>query len=140
MLGFSSGYLMHLLEDLPTPSGSWGGINFLWPSTQYYGGTGEIWWWNNYDIFLIVITVSTINAALILLPKQFNKVKKTIPFCVFLFGIIFSTCQIKSRNYDYNLATFDQKEQISLEKQKLILGNRLFEVMRLFDKAVMVNF
>lgn len=72
MLGFSTGYLMHLLEDLPTPSGSWDGINFLWPSTQYYGGIGEIWWWNNYDIFLIVVTVCLINAVLILLPNQFK--------------------------------------------------------------------
>jgi inner membrane protein len=140
MLGFSSGYLMHLLEDLPTPSGTWGGINFLWPSSKYYGGTGEIWWWNNYDIFLIVINVCIINAILLLLPIQFNKIKRILPFCVLLGGISLSVIQIKSGNYNYNLATFDQKEQISLEKQKMILGNRLFEVMRLFDKAVMVNF
>ena len=140
VLGFSFGYLMHLLEDLPTPSGSWGGINLFWPLTKYYGGTGEIWWWNNYDIFLIVVTVCLINAVLMLLPNQFNKVKRLLPICVLVCGITLSVFQIKSRNFDFNASSFTEKEHISLEKQKLILGNRLFEVMRLVDKAVMLNF
>ena len=140
VLGFSFGYLMHLLEDLPTPSGSWGGINLFWPLTKYYGGTGEIWWWNNYDIFLIVVTVCLINAVLMLLPNQFNKVKRLLPICVLVCGITLSVFQIKSRNFDFNASSFTEKEHISLEKQKLILGNRLFDVMRLVDKAVMLNF
>jgi inner membrane protein len=140
LISFSSGYLLHLVEDLPTPSGSWGGINLFWPLTKYYGGTGEIWWWNNYDIFLIVVIVCLINAVLMLLPNQFNKVKRLLPICVLVCGITLSVFQIKSRNFDFNASSFTEKEQISLEKQKLILGNRLFEVMRLVDKAVMLNF
>lgn len=40
---FLLGYLFHLLEDMPTPSGPWGGVNLFFPSNTYIGGYGKIW-------------------------------------------------------------------------------------------------
>ena len=142
LISFSSGYLLHLVEDLPTPSGSWGGINLFWPLSKYYGGTGEIWWWNNYDIFLIIIAVYLINAGIILFGKDHikGKIKRSLPLLVFICGLFLSLYQIKSRNFDFNASSFEDKEQISLEKQRQILGNRLFGLMYRLDSAVPVNF
>ncbi len=42
LIGFVAGYTIHLLEDMPTPASSWGGVNFLWPTEFYIGGTGQI--------------------------------------------------------------------------------------------------
>lgn len=61
------GYVMHLVGDLPTPSHTWGGIKLFWPLPMAIGGTGHIWWWNNYDIFLIIGVCCAINIGMIIL-------------------------------------------------------------------------
>ena len=57
-------YLIHVFEDMPTPSFVWGGVAFLFPSENYWGGKGYIWWWNNYDLFLIIISVFFLNVLI----------------------------------------------------------------------------
>jgi hypothetical protein len=43
------GNIVHLAEDLPTPSGPWGGLMIWWPFTlQRFGGWSHIWWLNEY--------------------------------------------------------------------------------------------
>ena len=58
---FFLGYMCHLLEDMPTPASVWGGVNFFYPSTHYIGGYGKIWWWNNYDLVIIIFSVIILN-------------------------------------------------------------------------------
>ena len=56
----------------------WNGVNFFWPSKYYIGGTGDIWWWNNYDIFLIVLSVVLTNTVILLsAPLIGKKIKNT---------------------------------------------------------------
>ncbi len=144
IISFIVGFIVHLLEDLPTPSSSWGGINLLWPLNIYIGGTGEIWWWNNYDIFLFVTLVIVIN--LILLISQylykFNSFKYSLS--IFIIGFIFIVFQIKNRDFDFNYVgkttKFDFYEQKSKEIQKNILGENLYYIINEFDKRVKVNF
>jgi len=57
LIGFFLGFLVHLIEDIPTPASTWGGVNFFYPSKLYIRGIGVIWWWSNYDIFLIVVRI-----------------------------------------------------------------------------------
>jgi len=144
LLGFVLGYLIHLLEDIPTPSSTWGGINFFFPSDTYIGGTGDIWWWNNYDIFLIVLMVITFN-LLVLFVRLFVKFgiqKYTIG--VFLTGFIMIFIQIKTRQYDFSYSGHTKQYQIfeqqSKRLQKEILGNDLYKIMEKFDNSIRVNF
>jgi hypothetical protein len=68
---------------MPTPASTWGGVNFFWPFKTYIGGTGHIWWWNNYDIFLIVVAVIIINLIMAIVqnyrkyPIELNKTRFT---------------------------------------------------------------
>ncbi|MFB6319560.1 metal-dependent hydrolase [Saccharicrinis sp. FJH54] len=141
LLAISAAYIIHLLEDMPTPGYTWGGINFFWPSAHYTGGSGHIWWWNNYDLFLIISGVVLVN--LILLIAGNARIKNLIPI-VFSLGVIFSLVQINSRNIDFNYTSYrkdyQQLELKSKEVQKQILGEQLYSWMDNFDKKVPFNF
>ena len=143
-ISFISGYLVHLFEDMPTPASSWGGVNLFWPSRTYVGGVGDIWWWNNYDIFLIVLGVLVIN--LILLSIRFTRKnwKPGIISGVFMLGLLFSLYQIKSREFDFaysgNTNRYHEFEAKSKDVQKEILGKQLFNLMETFDNKLIVYF
>ncbi|MFZ1750975.1 MAG: metal-dependent hydrolase [Saprospiraceae bacterium] len=136
---FLCGYCLHMIEDMPTPGGSWSGINLLWPSSEYVGGSGQIWWWNNYDIFLIAMSVTIINIILIVI-KWSKSYSKRLPAIVFTLGIILAGYCINTRGHDFNQKGHGNNEAISLEIQKELLGETLYEMMRKFDHAVKVNF
>jgi len=134
LITFFMGYIGHLFEDMITPGGSWDGIAFFWPSTHFSGGWGKVWWWNNYDLFLIIILALTINLGLIISKyKAALLTKITIIVAVLLF-----TLQIERRNYDFNHGS--HKETVSKELQQKYLGNTLFKLMQKVDEVIPVAF
>lgn len=144
LIAFVMGFIIHLIEDMPTPANVWGGVNFFWPSAAYIGGSGDIWWWNNYDIFLIVVTVIIINLLLLAFKKLIKLDLRKITTIVLLMGFLFSLYQIKTRGYDFNYskheAKFEECETKSKEIQKEILGDRLFSLMEAFDHKLGIYF
>ena len=144
LLSFVSGYIIHLLEDMPTPASVWGGVNFFGPFDIYTGGTGEIWWWNNYDIFLIVLSVVLLN-FLVLIFKRFIKIDtKILTLAFFILGLSFSIIQIKSREISFNYVgdtpKFQYYEAKSKEIQQQLLGKNIYNIMVKFDNKVKLNF
>jgi membrane-bound metal-dependent hydrolase YbcI (DUF457 family) len=141
---FIVGFCLHLLEDIPTPSSSWDGIDLLWPSKTYIGGTGSIWWWNNYDIFLIVMSVIIINLLVLFVSKLLKVDSFKITMAVFVAGFVLTTNQIRTRDFDFNYKgnaiIHDYYEYKSKEIQKQILGNQLYEFMIGFDSKLKINF
>ncbi len=140
MIAFFFGYALHLIEDMITPSGSWGGVRLFFPSTEYYGGFGKIWWWNNYDLFLLIITVIFLNCIALLI----NKKAKQITSGLFILASTLFFFQIQTRGYDFqnrqvkNL--FTSKENKSKEIQKGILGEKFYQKMQDFDNSISLNF
>jgi len=139
---FFGGYVIHLLEDMLTPSSSWGGVAFWWPSVQYAGGWGHIWWWNNYDVFLLVCGVIAFN-----LLWSFFRIRKPlktyIAISIFVIGFLTSAFQVSQRDRNYNYTPtmrYRQLEQKSLEQQKAILGEDLFNAMQKLDRLIPVYF
>jgi inner membrane protein len=144
LLVFVSGFIFHLLGDLPTPSSSWNGINLFWPSKHYIGGTGEIWWWNNYDIFLIILSIIIINVITIFIGRLARIKVLKITISTFLLGFVMIMHQIKTRTFDFNYeghtTKYDLYEQKSKEIQKQILGTKLYGFMVGFDNKLKINF
>ena len=129
---------------MPTPASYWGGVNFFWPLNLYIGGTGDIWWWNNYDIFLIATTVFILNLTLLLLRSYKQIDIRKITTGIFILGFIFILFQIKTRDFDFSYSKHNNNHQKlelkSKELQKEILGERLFNLMEKFDKKLKFYF
>lgn len=133
LLGFIFGFVIHLLEDMITPAGPWGGVRLFFPSEVYIGGTGDIWWWNNYNLFLIVAAVLFVNIGLLLFSMfKKNKLWKYTT-SVFLIGYICFMWQVKQINYTFNRMEYSECERKSKEIQKEILGDKLYWRMETFD-------
>lgn len=143
-LSFVLAFTMHLLEDMPTPASVWGGVNFFWPSSSYIGGLGKIWWWNNYDIFLIVVVIITLNLLFSLVGKFLKRNTKYITTSVFVCGFLLSMYQINTRGYDFaytgNTSKYNTFEEQSKHIQKQILGEKLFNLMVKFDNKLAFYF
>lgn len=144
LLGFLFGYLIHLIEDMPTPSSTWGGVNFLWPYKTYIGGTGDIWWWNNYDVFLIVVFVILINILIQLIQRFISIDTRKLTVIFFVLGTSLVITQIKTRSFDFaynGYSTNYQNSEIkSKQIQKEILGVRLYQLMEGFDNKLKIYF
>ena len=144
LIGSMGGFLVHLLEDMPTPSSVWGGVNFFWPSRAYNGGSGDIWWWNNYDIFLIVLGLISINLLLHLSRKVIAFNLKRFTVGVFITAFALTLFQIKTRDFDFaytgHTVNYPDYELKSKELQREILGDKLFEKMEKFDKSLGIYF
>jgi inner membrane protein len=144
LIGFVSGYTLHLFEDMPTPSGSWGGINFFWPSKSYIGGTADIWWWNNYDIFLLAVMVILLNSIVHFIRRFYTFKHQFISIIIFLacFGVGLN--QIKKRPSYLSNGRGKSKEHLteegSLKIQRAVLGDWLFIKMERLDGVVVVYF
>lgn len=138
------GFVFHLLEDMLTPSSVWGGVRLFWPSSVYIGGTGQIWWWNNYDIFLIICSVLLINLMIVFLPIVKGKTWFYLPAVIFVLGFMLSVKQIKTRSVDFSYTGFTRQfteyEKKSKEVQKEILGKRIYELMNGLDNKIPFNF
>ena len=94
IITFFSGFIVHLLEDMPTPASAWGGVNLFWPFDGFVGGFGCIWWWNNYDIFLIILSAIIANSV----QHIINHYKKNQPKIFHRNGIIHSIVHINISN------------------------------------------
>ena len=144
IFSFILGFLVHLLEDMPTPASSWGGVNLFWPLNSYVGGYGAIWWWNNYDLFIIVLSVMTINLTLLGFSRIRKNMRSKIIVGVFILGFLFAIVQIKTRNFDfaYSVSTksYHEFELKSKKLQREILGDRLFKRMKDFDNKLKIHF
>jgi inner membrane protein len=145
LLSFFSGYVLHLMGDLPTPDAIWNGIKLFWPLRTPVGGFGYIWWWNNYDIFLIFLVGGTLNVALIGADHLFKKrLLRHIPMLIFLCMICAVLFQITHRPTSYSSEGYPaghaDKERQSLVTQRQILGKRLYGIMTALDRKIPVPF
>lgn len=142
---FFCGYIVHLLEDIVTPGSTWGGVRLFFPSEKYVGGFGNVWWWNNYDIFIIVLSVLVINMCLLMAGRfVINKLVQVLPVFIFILGSIFIIIQINSRTFDFSYSGYTAKygeyEKKSQDIQKEILGVKLYSLMKKFDDRLKFYF
>jgi hypothetical protein len=139
-VAFVFAFNLHLFQDTPTPSSVWGGVRLLWPSVKYVGGTGHAWWWNNYDIFLIVLGVLLFNSVLLIIKIKTQGFKRWLSLMVLSGGILLSIIQITNRPasfyYSGHTSKYYHFEAKSKEIQEQILGKRVFIIMSNFDKKL----
>lgn len=144
LISFVLGFVIHLIEDMPTPASVWGGVNFLWPMKSYIGGIGDLWWWNNYDIFLIASGIVLLNLLVLLISgiRKINSRKLTTT--IFIVGLTLSLVQVKTRGFDFNYTghtpKYQEYEQKSKAIQKEILGVTVYNLMLEFDNNMSLNF
>lgn len=142
-LGFVFGFLAHVYEDMPTPDFAWGGVAFLFPSENYWGGKGYIWWWNNYDLFLIIFSTGMVNLLISILSKWIKLKPKLSCSFIFLIGVGLYLTQMFSRPLDFQYSGFSGHHKVwsineakSKEIQKEILGEDLYEFMEALDNEI----
>ncbi len=135
-LAFFLGYMGHLFEDMITPGGPWNGIALFWPSEHFSGGWGKIWWWNNYDLFLIVCLAIAINTGLILTKNKSILLSKITLLAALTVFII----QVERRSHDFNTNAQPNNESFSKELQKKYLGETLYNTMHKLDDLIPVAF
>lgn len=140
-------YLAHIFEDMPTPDFVWGGVAFLFPSENYWGGKGYIWWWNNYDLFLIIIGVFFVNLNLKLWSKLLKVNLHKIAGFILLLGVGLYLHQMFTRPYDFNYSGMKGHNEVwrvnetrSKEVQKEILGEDIYNLMEGFDQSISIWF
>ena len=140
-IAFVVGYLLHLFGDMPTPSSAWNGVNLFFPNDVYIGGSGKIWWWNNYDIFLLLVLCIVANCVVIFFCKRYVR---RITLGIALLTLVMITVQINTRQYDYaysgNSTRYAEMEQQSKKEQERILGKRIYKYMKWFDNRLPINF
>jgi Predicted membrane-bound metal-dependent hydrolase (DUF457). len=140
-IAFVVGYLLHLFGDMSTPSSVWGGVNMFFPADAYIGGSGKIWWWNNYDIFLLIVLCIVANCVAIFFRKRYIRL---IAPCIALLTFVLIIVQINTRQYDYayngNTTKFAEMEQQSKQEQERILGKRVYKFMKWFDDHLPIPF
>jgi membrane-bound metal-dependent hydrolase YbcI (DUF457 family) len=143
-VGLVSGFVIHLLEDMPTPASTWGGVRLFWPLKSYVGGTGEIWWWNNYDLFLIAAGVFIFGVILLIFRNLMRDRAKYLIAAVFACGCTLALVQIHSRDNDYaytgHTDRYEQFEAASKKQQREILGEPLYRAMERLDRTLPVLF
>ncbi len=127
----------HLAGDLPTPSSVWGGIAMFWPSVDYVGGSGKIWWWNNYDIFLLIVGSIIINLTIPAIFKKVREKARLFTTTILSITLILILIQVNTRQFDYaykgNTSKYAEMELNSKKEQQRILGKHLYRYMERFD-------
>ncbi len=136
-------YLVHLFEDMPTPDFVWGGVAFLFPSENYWGGKGYIWWWNNYDLFLIIVNTAFLNVLVKLVGILLKLNTKQLALGILYLAFSLYIKQMTTRPYDFNYSGMPGHHQVwrknevkSKEIQKEILGKGLFGIMEKLDNSI----
>jgi len=140
LIGFIMGFIVHLVQDMITPGGSWGGVRLFFPSEIYIGGTGSIWWWNSYNLFLVVVSVLVINLILLLIFRKPKSKPWRYAGTVFLIGCIVFVLQMKRIDYNFNGKKYADCEQKSKDIQKEILGERVYRWMEKLDNLLIIHF
>ena len=141
-IAFTTGYLIHLFGDMPTPASVWGGVNLFFPGSGYIGGSGKIWWWNNYDIYLLSVLCIAINGILLFTLKK--KFQRTAILSIAALILLLVEIQINTRQYNYaysgNSTRYSEMEQQSKKEQERILGKPVYSAMEWLDKHLPVPF
>ncbi|MGL4368102.1 MAG: hypothetical protein ACRCUT_00285, partial [Spirochaetota bacterium] len=115
-----------------------------WPLPYYTGGTGEIWWWNNYDIFLIVFAALAASELIYFAGMLFRVNTKAAASAVLILcaGLVFF--QIKTRNFDFNYSGFTPKYaeygKESKDIQKKLLPGSIYGIAAALDRKLRINF
>jgi membrane-bound metal-dependent hydrolase YbcI (DUF457 family) len=142
IISFFAGYILHLLGDMPTPASVWGGVNLFFPHNAYIGGSGKIWWWNNYDIFLLLVVCIAVNSFLI--PVFKRHIQRIVVVSVVLLTFLLVEIQINTRQYNYaysgNAPHYAEMEQHSKEEQQRILGKPLYSAIEWLDRHLPFHF
>jgi len=143
-LTFALGGLAHLACDLLTPASVWGGVQMFWPYAGYVGGWGKIWWWNNYDIFLIISAGALLNLVLISIAEHlyFRARLLTLVITLFVLAGVWLQASTRHTNYAYSGHTrqYQLLEKKSKVEQQRILSPRLYNIMEKVDNQLMFNF
>jgi membrane-bound metal-dependent hydrolase YbcI (DUF457 family) len=128
----------HLLCDCVTPASTWGGVRMFWPLPVYVGGWGDVWWWHNYDIFLIAASCFLLNISWLIFCTWMKMGAGTFPVLFALAAIIFIAVELHNRetNYSYKgiTANYQQLEEASKKEQQRILGKTLYRRMDKFSR------
>jgi len=140
LFGFMSGFVVHLLQDMITPAGSWGGVRLFFPHEIYIGGTGDIWWWNNYNLFLVVVAVILINLCMLLIFRKDKVRLRKFTVGIFLVGCLCFAWQVMWIGYNFNGKNFGECEQRSKEIQRKILGEKIYHKMEKLDNFLIIHF
>jgi membrane-bound metal-dependent hydrolase YbcI (DUF457 family) len=142
LIFFLSG-TMHILEDMPTPDNIWGGVRIFWPFEMYIGGWNYIWWWNNYDLFLIIFSVALLNGSICFIPEKFGAPKKYIALTFLSLGVISFCWQIHKRPdfiKDSKSPMYQKNEEASKNIQKETLPSYLYGPMEIMDQTLPIYF
>ncbi len=143
-LAFVLGCLAHAVGDLSTPASVWDGMRLFWPLPVYVGGWGDIWWWNNYDIFLIISVCALLNILLILSAYVIRFRVHIIVFVIALLALAGVWWQTDNRKTDYaykgHTPHYNELEEKSMAEQRRILGDNFYRAMRRFDDWLPFNF
>lgn len=137
VLAFAFGYLAHLLGDLITPSGPWGGIRLFFPVSVYIGGTGTVWWGNNYDMFLCTFAMSTLGICLNFVCKGIGK---KIIFPVFLVISMMIIGLVCTKTSNFNKGSYADNEIKSKKIQKELLPSPVYDIMITVDNKMPLLF
>lgn len=139
-LAFSSAYVLHLIGDLFTPAGPWGGIRLFYPLDVYVGGLGTVWWWNNYDIVLILVLGLIINIGCLLTFSMLSTAGKYAPIAIFTSCVLLCGYQFSNRNFDFNQPGYTPREAASHHIQTQILAPDVYHFMVKVDHELPVYF
>jgi inner membrane protein len=106
--------------------------------------TGDIWWWNNYDIFLIVLGVVVLNLIFAIAHRFFYFNLQKISLVVVLLGFSCAYYQIKTRDFNFaysgHTKNYQEYELKSKQIQRNILGDKLYSMMESFDSKLKIYF
>lgn len=133
---FAAAYGMHLVADLFTPAGTWGGIRLFFPFEVYVGGWGMVWWWNNYDIFTLLLVCVAVNSAAHLFMRSGSRNLRLSTLAVWIGCMGFMGFQIHARGIDFNTDDFVARDYKALTFQAHHLPKPWFETLWKMDEAI----
>lgn len=142
---FLLGFCAHLAGDLPTPGSVWSGIQAFWPLSVMVGGWGWTWWWNNYDLFLVLLAMlGGLGGLLGVRDRIPAAVTRAATVVLLLGGLVVLLYQASSRTTDYayegDTPRYAELEDASLREQRRILGDGPFSFLATVDRVLPVSF
>ncbi len=140
-LVFFFAYVSHLIGDLPTPGAVWGGVRLFFPFEIYVGGYGTTWWWNNYDIFLTLLSSSVVLVSLIYVEQKLIQTDfKKLVLATYLLSVLACSYFVSNHSVNYayrgNTSRYGFYERTSKIDQRLRLGKRVYGYMNKLDQKL----
>lgn len=134
------GFCLHLCGDLVAPGGPWEGIRLFYPLDQYVGGWGLTWWWNNYDLDLIILLSISICAIFLHTAHPLKKGFRMMPTLVLGCCMLTISWQLSQRSFDFNVDSYVAREAASKHIQRQVLGESVTQWMEWIDRRLPVYF